>query len=259
MKNITYKKRSAFSLIELSIVLIIIGLLIAGITGGASLIRGSELRAAIGEARGFGVAVNAFYTQFDELPGDFSTPVIDPANDNVGDNDDVIEYLNEASPAVAEGLEAWKDLFATGAISEVVTYTDSTTAKTGATEAATVTAAVDTPSSKIKNAGWIFDAWEDDNKNVAVLTGSFTGKSPTATNTLPSDYSVSSVYEGVVSPTDSLSIDNKADDGLPNSGNMRAINTNASSKCYNETASPMAYDVTISDNICALSFSVDVK
>ena len=260
MKNITYKKRSAFSLIELSIVLIIIGLLIAGITGGATLIRGSELRAAIGEARGYSVAVNAFYTQFDELPGEISTAVIDSTYDNVGDNNDLIEYVNAAN--IAEGAEARKDLFATGAITEVVTFSKSDTAKLNNTDVGTVTAAVDTPSSKIKNAGWIFDRWSSDNQNVVVLTGSFTGKSPTTSNTLPSNFADSAIYEGVVTPTDALSIDNKSDDGIPNSGNIRAITTNTTSKCYDTPASATTagtFNVTLDDNICALAFSVNVK
>ncbi len=53
----TYSKKSAFSLIELSIVLIIIGLLVAGITGGASLIKSATLRAVMTEARNYNTAV----------------------------------------------------------------------------------------------------------------------------------------------------------------------------------------------------------
>ena len=64
-------KRSAFTLIELSIVLIIIGLLVAGITGGASLIKSAQLRSVMSEARGYNVAVNSFVVQYDELPGDY--------------------------------------------------------------------------------------------------------------------------------------------------------------------------------------------
>ena len=45
--------KSAFSLIELSIVLIIIGLLVAGVTGGASLIQSAKTRALINEINNY--------------------------------------------------------------------------------------------------------------------------------------------------------------------------------------------------------------
>ncbi len=46
-------KKSAFSLIELSIVLIIIGLLVAGVRGGVSLIQSAKTRALMGEIRNY--------------------------------------------------------------------------------------------------------------------------------------------------------------------------------------------------------------
>ncbi|MDR0571490.1 MAG: prepilin-type N-terminal cleavage/methylation domain-containing protein, partial [Rickettsiales bacterium] len=46
----------AFSLIELSIVLIIMGLLVAGITGGAALIKSAQLRVLITEFQNYRVA-----------------------------------------------------------------------------------------------------------------------------------------------------------------------------------------------------------
>ena len=58
MKN----NNKGFSLIELSIVLIIIGLLIAGVTGGASLIKSAELRSQISDLRNVQTSINAFYT-----------------------------------------------------------------------------------------------------------------------------------------------------------------------------------------------------
>ncbi len=67
MKN---KKLSAFSLIELSIVLIIIGLLVAGITGGQSLIESARARAVMNEARGYMQAVNTYFVANGRLPGD---------------------------------------------------------------------------------------------------------------------------------------------------------------------------------------------
>jgi hypothetical protein len=63
------KKYSAFSLIELSIVLIIMGLLVAGITGGASLIKTVQLRNVIAEFDKIRVAYNNYYVRFSRVPG----------------------------------------------------------------------------------------------------------------------------------------------------------------------------------------------
>ena len=60
----------AFSLIELSIVLIIIGLLVSGIVGGQSLIQTAKQRAFINELRNWDVAVNTFYSTKGKLPSD---------------------------------------------------------------------------------------------------------------------------------------------------------------------------------------------
>ena len=59
-----------FSLIELSIVLIIIGLLVAGVTGGASLIESAKIRALATEITNWDKAVNSFYSLNDRLPSD---------------------------------------------------------------------------------------------------------------------------------------------------------------------------------------------
>ena len=69
-----YKKENnifAFSLIELSIVLIIIGLLIAGITGGASLIESVKIQSLINELTTYKQALYTFKSMKDRLPGDF--------------------------------------------------------------------------------------------------------------------------------------------------------------------------------------------
>ncbi len=71
-QNKKISKALAFSLIELSIVLIIIGLLVAGVTGGASLIRSAKNRAIINEIRNYNQAVNSFYAMENRLPGDLN-------------------------------------------------------------------------------------------------------------------------------------------------------------------------------------------
>ena len=62
----------AFSLIELSIVLIIIGLLVAGITGGQSLIESAKIQSLIKEITGYKQASYLFQIQKGRLPGDLN-------------------------------------------------------------------------------------------------------------------------------------------------------------------------------------------
>lgn len=66
---------SGFSLVELSIVLVILGLLTGGILAGQSLIRASELRAASTEYQRYATAVNSFRDKYFAVPGDFNNAV----------------------------------------------------------------------------------------------------------------------------------------------------------------------------------------
>jgi prepilin-type N-terminal cleavage/methylation domain-containing protein len=66
------QKRSGFTLVELSIVLVIIGLIAGGVVGGQSLIRSSRLNAVAADIQQYKVAINTFGLQYDTLPGDIS-------------------------------------------------------------------------------------------------------------------------------------------------------------------------------------------
>lgn len=59
-----------FSLVELSIVLVILGLLTGGILAGQSLIRASELRSVSTELQRYSSAIYSFRDQYMALPGD---------------------------------------------------------------------------------------------------------------------------------------------------------------------------------------------
>jgi prepilin-type N-terminal cleavage/methylation domain-containing protein len=109
------RKKTAFSLVELSIVLIIIGLLVAGVVGGSSLIKSSALRTVMSEARNYSVITNSFFVAYDELPGDirsggYTSPSTSALSTGcAGDNDGKIEYMNGTTTGAtfrntAEGL-----------------------------------------------------------------------------------------------------------------------------------------------------------
>src|SRR5665213_289434 len=59
-----------FTLIELSIVLVIIGLIVGGILVGQDLIKAAEVRAQISQIEKYNQAVNTFRAKFGGLPGD---------------------------------------------------------------------------------------------------------------------------------------------------------------------------------------------
>ena len=59
-----------FTLLELSIVLVIIGLIIGGITVGADMIRSAELQGVISDKNKIEVTVNSFKLKYNAIPGD---------------------------------------------------------------------------------------------------------------------------------------------------------------------------------------------
>lgn len=72
------RRLSGFTLIELAIVLIIIGLVMGGITVGRVMIEAAKVRAQITQIEKYSVAVNTFKEKYGELPGDM--PVAKASN-----------------------------------------------------------------------------------------------------------------------------------------------------------------------------------
>lgn len=65
-------KYRGFTLVELSIVIVIIGLIVAGVIGGQALVNQSKLRTIITEFNQFKIQLNAFQLEYDAIPGDMA-------------------------------------------------------------------------------------------------------------------------------------------------------------------------------------------
>jgi prepilin-type N-terminal cleavage/methylation domain-containing protein len=62
--------KAGFTLIELSIVLVIIGLITGGILAGRDLIKAAEIRSQISQIEKYNAAVRTFQLKYDGIPGD---------------------------------------------------------------------------------------------------------------------------------------------------------------------------------------------
>jgi prepilin-type N-terminal cleavage/methylation domain-containing protein len=123
--------RRGFSLVELSIVLVILGLLTGGILTGQSLIKAAELRAITTEFAEYKTAVNIFQGKYFALPGDMTnatsfwgdntthcsdgSPDGNPGTCN-GNGDGRIDDEAGAAGEESEGVLLWQHLANAGLI-----------------------------------------------------------------------------------------------------------------------------------------------
>lgn len=118
------RREGGFTLIELSIVLVIIGLIVGGVLVGQDLIAAAEVRSQMSQVEKSNTAVNTFRTKFNGVPGDFSNEgtfgFTARANSNArGDGDGLIEAI--AGDQCTETFFFWSDLNIAGLLDGGVT------------------------------------------------------------------------------------------------------------------------------------------
>lgn len=262
----TPAKRHAFSLVELSIVLVILGLLTGGILAGQSLIRGAEIRAITTEFSRYATATNSFRDKYFAIPGDmnnatkfwnprggtgsagdtacYNVPATGTATCN-GDGGGTIKY----EPSVGKEEEMflyWQHLANAGLIEG--SYIG--TIGTNGGYAAGYVSGVTQPASKFPQGIWHHDA----------------GPQPTPT-TSGFAYDAGSLAlsirgastKRILKPEEAWNIDTKMDDGLPATGKIMGDKGNGTTTFCSTVAGSASdtgaqYNLSSSATDCMLTF-----
>lgn len=114
-KRKKHTSEAGFSLIELAIVLVILGLLIGGVLKGKDLIEAARLNRVISQVHAYQLATHTFIDKFGALPGDFdkASLLIKPGLRN-GNNNGTIEGSGLA--VGSEAFSFWSHLVHAGFI-----------------------------------------------------------------------------------------------------------------------------------------------
>ncbi|MFO0388587.1 MAG: type II secretion system protein [Alphaproteobacteria bacterium] len=219
------KKQKGFTLIELSIVLVIIGLIVGGVLVGQDLIKAAEIRATVSQIEKLNASVNTFRTKYNGIPGDlaattasafglFSTGMT--GADGLGDGDSLVEGAASAAVNLGDSIVFWRHLSDTTLVE----------GSFGGQMATGGAANADLTSGTVQNyflpakigRGNYFTVNQNSGVNYYLISGFGSGNVVTAASGV-------TLYGTVLTPVESYNIDSKLDDGAPNTGIVLARGT----------------------------------
>lgn len=241
MKNYTNTADiKGFSLVELSIVLVILGLLVGGVLSGQSLIRASELRSVNTEYQKYATAIGTFRDKYFAIPGDFNNASGLGWGSYNGDSDGAVELSTTAG--ANENSTFWIHLSSAGMIEG--SYTNIAAASTSVCNAA-MTPGTNNPKAKIAFGGWnaleVPTYSDSGTTSVVYYNGSYGNALILGGGTTCGR---DTAMTGIVKAEEAWNIDTKIDDGKPNLGSMVVFESQGSATAGCGDAAANATDAT---------------
>jgi len=250
-------RRSGFSLVELSIVLVILGLLTGGVLTGQNLIRAAELRSVTTEFNNYQTAVMTFRDKYFAVPGDMNNATdfwdvlstgVCPSGSGSGTetcsgNGDGIVDEAPGNDRFGERYSFWQHLANAGLIE------GSYTGKSGTSWHVDSDPGENVPASKISNAGWdVFNRVGGSAEKYDLNYGNHFSYGVKFSSTR-------GMYAPVFSPEEAWGIDKKIDDGVPGRGRVIARYwDNACAKASSDTDYDAPYNLSDTSLQCSLYF-----
>ena len=248
MKNNNHKCKG-FTITELAIVLVIMGLLVAGTLGGRELLSLGKLKAVISEIETYQIAVNNFEQQYDGLPGDLSRATSFWAAETVDGNADG----HIGTGAVGDDTEvyyAWDQLSLAKIISG--SYTGIGTAAITGTNVPS--------SSHIDGAGYSLSYFASPFSTLTTTTVTY---KDSLGRIFPKNYIIlgknhandNFLSTAIITTDNAHYIDSKIDDGTPDFGSVLSANgEGGGAEC---TSGSYIYNLTTSPADCIMAFSLE--
>lgn len=251
-------KSNGFTLIELSIVLVIIGLIVGGVLVGQDLIRAAQIRSVVKDIEQYKTAVYTFRTKYDCLAGDcpnattyFGAENATPATCQTTASTGTLTCDGNGDGQVAdttyEMFRFWQQLAIAGLIKGKYTGVS------GASGSAHHILGTNAPSSAINGAvfGFSYFNYPNGDSNTYAMNYENTFWFGAVT--------VSRPQNPVFSPAEAQVIDKKIDDGKPATGFVISLsnynpwlNSKACSTSTNQTDYSGIYNVSVKDITCSL-------
>lgn len=257
----------AFTLIELSLALVIIGLIVGGILVGRDMIKAAELRSVLSELESFKTATTTFRLKYNCMAGDcinatqfFGTAAVCPGDgDNPrttttcnGNGDSIIRNNAASSVYQNEAYGYWQHLALAGLIEG--TYTG-VTANTALHSSYDMTIGNNVPSGAVPTSSWsVYNAGSFDVSSSAFSEG-FYGNAYFFAAETDGIYYPNNL---ILTPISAYNIDDKIDDGFPLMGTVRTgeNNPNANNLCFvTDAGAAIAASTTLSRAVSTIVYN----